>query len=76
MEGTVMLLVDIHDEWVRSRTDHRNRFGAPDRTADDECNYCPYCPRHVLLPVGETPTAKGTRDFEPFSYSNLLRESL
>ena len=47
----------------------------PDWTADGEYNYCP---RDLLLPIGdtiiETPMANRTRYFETFAYRDLLRE--
>ena len=56
-------------------TDHAARFGTPDWTADGEHNYCP---RDVLLPIGqtiiETPMALRSRYFEPFSYRHILSE--
>ena len=56
-------------------THHTRTFGAPDWTADGECNYCP---RDVLLTVGdrviETPMVLRTRYFESFAYRDLLME--
>lgn len=56
-------------------TDHTRRFGSPDWTADGEYNYCP---RDVLLAVGqtiiETPMALRTRFFEPLAYRDILLE--
>lgn len=56
-------------------TDHSKPFSSPDWTADGEYNYCP---RDVLLPIGdtiiETPMANRTRYFETFAYRDLLRE--
>ncbi|WP_062215836.1 hypothetical protein [Streptomyces sp. NBRC 109706] len=55
--------------------DHARPFGSPEWTADGEYNYCP---RDVVLPVGdtliETPMALRTRYFEPLSYRALLLE--
>lgn len=54
-------------------TDHSRRFGSPDWTADGEYNYCP---RDLLLPIGqtiiETPMALRTRFFEPLAYREIL----
>jgi N-dimethylarginine dimethylaminohydrolase len=56
-------------------TDHTRRFGSPDWSADGEYNYCP---RDVLLPIGqtiiETPMALRTRYFEPLAYREILLE--
>lgn len=56
-------------------TDHAARFGTPDWRADGEYNYCP---RDVLLVVGdtviETPMALRTRYFESFAYRRILIE--
>lgn len=56
-------------------TDHTRRFGSPDWTADGEYNYCP---RDVLLTIGqtiiETPMALRTRFFEPLAYRDILLE--
>jgi N-dimethylarginine dimethylaminohydrolase len=57
------------------RTDHAKRFGTPDWETDGEYNYCP---RDVLLPVGdmiiETPMALRSRYFEAFAYRHLMSE--
>ncbi|MEV6394786.1 inosamine-phosphate amidinotransferase 1 [Streptomyces sp. NPDC051907] len=54
-------------------TDHAKPFGTPDWQTDGEYNYCP---RDVILPVGqtiiETPMALRSRFFEPFAYKNIL----
>lgn len=54
-------------------TDHSRMFGSPDWTTDGEYNYCP---RDVLLPIGntiiETPMALRSRYFEPFAYREIL----
>ncbi|HEX6077459.1 MAG TPA: scyllo-inosamine-4-phosphate amidinotransferase [Micromonosporaceae bacterium] len=56
-------------------TDHTRTFGTPDWTTDGEYNYCP---RDVLLPIGETiieaPMALRSRYFEPFAYREILLE--
>ncbi|MDH6109386.1 N-dimethylarginine dimethylaminohydrolase [Kitasatospora sp. MAP12-15] len=56
-------------------TDHAARFATPDWSADGEYNYCP---RDVLLPVGqtviETPMVLRTRYFEPLAYKDILLE--
>jgi N-dimethylarginine dimethylaminohydrolase len=56
-------------------TDHTKVFGSPDWKTDGEYNYCP---RDVLLPIGntiiETPMALRSRYFEPFAYRHLLKE--
>jgi N-dimethylarginine dimethylaminohydrolase len=54
-------------------TDHSVLFGTPEWTTDGEYNYCP---RDVLLAVGdtiiETPMALRSRYFEPFAYRHIL----
>ncbi|MFF5056664.1 scyllo-inosamine-4-phosphate amidinotransferase [Micromonospora sp. NPDC000663] len=54
-------------------SDHAARYGTPDWSADGEYNYCP---RDVLLPIGntiiETPMTLRTRYFEPFAYRSIL----
>ncbi len=56
-------------------TRHEARFGTPEWEADGEYNYCP---RDVLLPIGETiieaPMALRTRYFESHAYRHLLEE--
>lgn len=56
-------------------TDHSRTFGTPHWSTDGEYNYCP---RDVLLPVGqtimETPMVLRSRYFEPFAYKDLLLE--
>jgi N-dimethylarginine dimethylaminohydrolase len=56
-------------------TDHALPFGTPDWTADGGYNYCP---RDVLLPIGETiieaPMALRSRYFETLAYKHLLIE--
>lgn len=56
-------------------TDLRRSFGSPEWESDGEYNYCP---RDVLLPVGntiiETPMPLRSRFFEPFAYKQLLLE--
>jgi N-dimethylarginine dimethylaminohydrolase len=56
-------------------TDHARMFGTPDWSTDGEYNYCP---RDVLLPIGqtiiETPMALRSRYFEAFAYRDLLME--
>ncbi|HEY4025564.1 MAG TPA: inosamine-phosphate amidinotransferase 1 [Candidatus Dormibacteraeota bacterium] len=56
-------------------TDHSKRFGTPDWTTDGEYNYCP---RDVLLPIGETvietPMVLRSRYYEPFAYRDILLE--
>ncbi|AJT63818.1 Inosamine-phosphate amidinotransferase 1 [Streptomyces lydicus] len=74
LEGFVALL---RGEGVTVRrpsaTDHTKPFGTPDWTADGEYNYCP---RDVLLTVGQTvievPMTLRTRYFEPFAYREIL----
>lgn len=60
-----------------SVTDHARPFGTPDWRTDGEYNYCP---RDVLLPIGqtiiETPMALRSRYFEPFAYREILIEYL
>ena len=57
------------------RSDHSRMFGSPEWQSDGEYNYCP---RDVLLPVGntiiETPMPLRSRYFEPLAYKNLLLE--
>lgn len=57
------------------RTDHTKPFGTPDWTSD---GYYNYCPRDVLLPIGQTiieaPMALRSRYFESFAYRELLLE--
>lgn len=56
-------------------TNHARTFGTPDWTTDGEYNYCP---RDVLLPIGQTiieaPMVLRSRYFEPFAYRDLLME--
>ncbi len=56
-------------------TDHAARFGAPAWMSDGFYNYCP---RDVLLAIGdtiiETPMVLRSRFFEPFAYKDLLLE--
>ncbi|GAA1954307.1 inosamine-phosphate amidinotransferase 1 [Amycolatopsis minnesotensis] len=56
-------------------TDHATRFGTPDWTSDGEYNYCP---RDVLLAIGETiietPMVLRSRYFEPHAYRDILLE--
>jgi len=58
-----------------SVTDQTKSFGAPDWTTD---GYYNYCPRDVLLPVGDTiiemPLVLRSRYFEPFAYREILLE--
>jgi glycine amidinotransferase len=58
-------------------TDHGRTFGTPDWSTDGEYNYCP---RDVLLPIGqtiiETPMALRSRYFETFAYREILLEYL
>lgn len=58
-------------------TDHTRTFGTPDWSTDGEYNYCP---RDVLLPIGQTvieaPMALRSRFFEPFAYREILLEYL
>ncbi len=53
--------------------DHGRSFGSPDWRSDGEFNYCP---RDVLLPVGdmiiETPMPLRSRFFEPLAYKDIL----
>jgi glycine amidinotransferase len=55
--------------------DHSLTFGSPEWTVDGEYNYCP---RDVLLPIGdtviETPMSQRTRFFEPLAYKQILLE--
>ena len=55
--------------------DHAARFGTPEWAADGEYNYCP---RDVLLTVGdtviETPMVLRSRYFESLAYKDLLLE--
>ncbi|MCB9766448.1 MAG: inosamine-phosphate amidinotransferase 1, partial [Alphaproteobacteria bacterium] len=55
--------------------DTRKVFGTPEWQSDGEYNYCP---RDVLLPVGqtiiETPMPLRSRFFEPMAYKELLLE--
>lgn len=57
------------------RSDHSRMFGSPEWQSNGEYNYCP---RDVLLPVGnmiiETPMPLRSRFFEPFAYKQLLLE--
>lgn len=68
-EGVVVRRPDI--------TDHAKTFGTPDWTSDGEYNYCP---RDVLLAVGqtiiETPMVLRSRYFEPHAYRTILIEYL
>ncbi|QWF84820.1 inosamine-phosphate amidinotransferase 1 [Amycolatopsis sp. CA-230715] len=54
-------------------TDHAKGFGTPDWTSDGEYNYCP---RDVLLAIGETvietPMVLRSRYFEPYAYREIL----
>jgi len=56
-------------------SDHKAVFGTPSWITDGEYNYCP---RDVLLPIGntiiETPMALRSRYFEPFAYRKYLVE--
>src|SRR5947209_229830 len=58
-----------------SVTDQTKSFGTPDWTTD---GYYNYCPRDVLLPVGNTmiemPLVLRSRYFEPFAYREILLE--
>jgi len=56
-------------------TDHSKFFGTPQWQSNGEYNYCP---RDVLLPIGETiietPMPLRSRYFEPLAYKELLLE--
>jgi len=56
-------------------TDHSQLFSSPHWQSDGEYNYCP---RDVLLPIGETiiecPMPLRSRFFETFAYKDLLLE--
>ena len=76
LDGFVDVLVQ-HGVKVRrpAATDHKKTFGTPDWNTDGEYNYCP---RDVLLPIGqtiiETPMALRSRYFEAFAYREMLLE--
>lgn len=54
-------------------TDYRKTFGTPDWTTD---GYYNYCPRDLLLPIGQTiiemPLVLRSRYFESFAYREIL----
>lgn len=54
-------------------TDHTRPFGTPEWSTDGGFDYCP---RDVLLPIGDTvieaPMALRSRYFEPFAYREML----
>ncbi|KAA8707928.1 hypothetical protein [Pseudomonas cannabina] len=68
--------LESHGVTVRrpENTYHAGLFGTPDWQTDGEYNYCP---RDVLLPIGQTiieaPMALRSRYFEPFAYREHLQ---
>ncbi len=78
-EDLAVLVETLERLGVRVRrpeaTDLGRVFGSPEWKSDGEYNYCP---RDVLLPIGntiiETPMPLRSRFFEPFAYKELLLE--
>ena len=79
LEDLADLVAVLEQEGVTVRrpqaTDHSKLFSSPDWQSDGEYNYCP---RDVLLPVGETiiecPMPLRSRFFEPIAYKDILLE--